>query len=399
MIFINYRAQEQAGYAALLDRELAERFGPDAVFRASRSIPPGADFTRDILDSLQQCQVLLAVMGPSWLAAGRRCGTAADGVDWVHREIAEAFVANVRVIPILVEDAGMPSPLELSADIADLVRCQYLRLHHRSIGSDIERLVDELIRLVPELAADRHHPYEFRRRDVRLYRVLGNPAPTTRIGLVTGTIRRVRGADIWVNSENTDMEMARITEFSISGIIRYWGARRDQTGRVVEDTIARELAAAVGDRRPVAPAAAFVTGAGALTETNNVHHVIHVAAVQGEPGAGFRQIAEVGRCVTAALTEAERLARAGRPARTILIPLLGTGMAAADTRRTASALLCAALDHVEGVPRTALRMIYFLAYSDRDLAALTEAIRGLPLASADEPDRRAGEVADSGSDD
>jgi len=75
----------------LLDRELAERFGPDAVFRASRSIPPGADFTREILDSLRQCHVLLAVMGPGWLAAGRRAGAHSGDVDWVHREIAEAF--------------------------------------------------------------------------------------------------------------------------------------------------------------------------------------------------------------------------------------------------------------------------------------------------------------------
>jgi O-acetyl-ADP-ribose deacetylase (regulator of RNase III) len=144
--------------------------------------------------------------------------------------------------------------------------------------------------------------------------------------VVSGSIRRVRFAEVWVNPENTDMEMPRITEFSISAIIRYGGARLDQAGRVTEDLIADELAAAVGQRRPVAPGTAVVTGAGRLTETHNVHFVIHVAGVQGEPGAGFRQIRNIGDCVTNALDQADRLTRTGHQASTVLVPVLGVGM-------------------------------------------------------------------------
>src|SRR5215468_1194420 len=117
------------------------------------------------------------------------------------------------------------------------------------------------------------------------------------------------------------MEMARFTEFSISGIIRYWGAQRDQIGRVSVDCVAEELASKVGDRRPVAPGTVIVTAGGALTTSNNVCHIIHVAAVHGEPGAGFRQVQNIGWCVTKALIEADRLASADEHVRAVLIPL------------------------------------------------------------------------------
>jgi O-acetyl-ADP-ribose deacetylase (regulator of RNase III) len=374
-IFINYRVHDQAGYAALLDRELARRFGPDAVFRASRSIRPGDDFVREILRNVRTASVLLAVIGPGWAEAGR---SKVNGtVDWVRLEIAEALMSGVRVIPILVEDANMPIEAELPDDIAALARCQYLRLHHRSIETGIAQVVTDLRRLVPQLRGD-HDPHnDVAESDVRRYRLSG-AASSCRIGLVSGSIRRVRFADVWVNSENTDMEMPRYAEFSVSSIIRYWGALRDHTGRVITDVIADELAERVGARRPVAAGAAFVTGSGWLAESHNVRYVIHVAAVQGVPGTGFRQVPDIGGCVTNALVEAERLTHADPPAHSILFPLLGTGVGGAAIRPTARALLDAAVDFITSRPDTSLRTIYFLAYTESELAEVEDVLREMP---------------------
>jgi hypothetical protein len=71
-------------------------------------------------------------------------------------------------------------------------------------------------------------------------------APAKIIGLITGDIRDVKGVDVWVNSENTNMQMARHFDRSISSVIRYCGAKTKH-GIVVEDTIAKELAEAVGE--------------------------------------------------------------------------------------------------------------------------------------------------------
>jgi O-acetyl-ADP-ribose deacetylase (regulator of RNase III) len=203
-------------------------------------------------------------------------------------------------------------------------------------------------------------------------------APACVIGIRPGRILRVHDVDIWVNSENTDMEMPRFNEFSISSIIRYHGARHDAAGHVVDDVIADELARVVGNHRPVAPGAAFVTGPGELATTNGVRRIIHVAAVHGEPGAGFRQVRQVGACVANALAQAERLAAEDGSLRTILFPLLGVGMAGASVPQTATELVAAAADHLAATPGTLLRGIYFLAYQDTERAALGQALDGHP---------------------
>jgi O-acetyl-ADP-ribose deacetylase (regulator of RNase III) len=191
------------------------------------------------------------------------------------------------------------------------------------------------------------------------------------VGIVTGDLRRVRCAEVWVNPENTSMTMARFEEYAVSAIIRFEGALRDEAGRVVRDSIAEELAGKVAGRAPVAPGTAIATGAGQLLRSNGVRYVIHVAAVQGEPGEGFRQILDIGRCVTAALTLMDELSTGQRPShpplRTILFPLLGTGVGGGDLQATVTALLGATLDYLAG--RTAgERTVYFLAYTDVELA-------------------------------
>jgi O-acetyl-ADP-ribose deacetylase (regulator of RNase III) len=206
---------------------------------------------------------------------------------------------------------------------------------------------------------------------IQLYRVSDDRF----VGIVTGDLRRVRCAEVWVNSENTSMQMARFDEFSISAIIRYQGARRDRAGQVVDDRIANELAAQLAGRRSVSAGTAIVTGAGEL-RSNGVRHVVHVAAVQGEPGAGFRQIREVGRCVTNALTEIDKLADQP-PSRTVLFPLLGTGQGSAELRSTVDALLGAVVDYFAAVPATHFTTVYFLAYTDVELAVCEAACKAL----------------------
>lgn len=213
-------------------------------------------------------------------------------------------------------------------------------------------------------------------REIRLFRLAPPYSSPCRIGVIAGSIKRVRSVDIWVSSENTDMEMSRTTEFTISGIIRYWGADRDDAGRVVNDVIAEELAAKVRGRAPVTPGSAFVTGSGFLRDSHQVRHIIHVASVQGEPGAGFRQVSDIRLCVTNALLLAERVGADDPRARTILFPLLGVGSGRGAVRPTATDMITAAVDHLAERSRTRLRGIYLLGYSRSELATVTECLVG-----------------------
>jgi O-acetyl-ADP-ribose deacetylase (regulator of RNase III) len=379
-VFVNYRVREQGGYATLLHRELSRIFGSDQVFLASCSIPPGDDFVAEIFRTLQRCKILLAVMGPQWPEFNSD-----SEHDWVHREIAEAFRCGIRVIPVLVDDAELPAEKELPDGIAALARCQYVRLRHYSVESDLDRLVREIRNVAPAL--DPNRAVEPFITTPSLYKLVTDHESPCLIGVIPGTIRRVRTVDIWVNSENTEMRMARHAEFNISAIIRYWGSARDETGTVVEDLVADDLEAKVAGRRPVAPGTVITTTAGMLTTTHNVRHIMHIAAVQGEPGAGFRQVRDIGWCVSNALIHAECLA-ATSGANSILFPLLGTGVAEATITPTARAMVLAALDHLAQHPETRLSRIYFLAYNQREKSRLNEVLRAMPVAAAPERDHR-----------
>lgn len=150
-IFVNYRGDDGQNSAALLKYALSERFGADEVFLAPTMIPPGSDFERELLRGVRGAEVLLAVVGPAWLTVTHPSGVRAidrDG-DWVRREIAEAFAAGARVIPVLVDSAVRLTDATLPEDIEPLRRCQFLRLRHADFQSDLDRIAAELARYVP----------------------------------------------------------------------------------------------------------------------------------------------------------------------------------------------------------------------------------------------------------
>jgi O-acetyl-ADP-ribose deacetylase (regulator of RNase III) len=105
-----------------------------------------------------------------------------------------------------------------------------------------------------------------------------------------------------------------------------------------------------------------------------------VASVQGEPGAGFRQVRNVGECVTNALARAEELGVAS-----ILFPLLGVASGHGDVRVTATTMITAAIDHLTDRPATALRAIYLLGYTRSELSTLTACLTDSPYLQGRRP--------------
>jgi hypothetical protein len=152
-VFINYRRADSGSYGALLYVDLVRYLGPGVVFMDNMSIVAGADFTVELLERVRRTRVLLAVIGPSWLTGtdglGRRLIDDPD--DWVRRELAVAFAAAVRVVPVLIDGARMPTEDELPVEIGALGRCQYRLLRATDVVSDLDRLRRDLHVLAPGL--------------------------------------------------------------------------------------------------------------------------------------------------------------------------------------------------------------------------------------------------------
>jgi len=189
--------------------------------------------------------------------------------------------------------------------------------------------------------------------------------PNKHIGIITGDIQNIKEVDIWVNSENTSMEMARHYERSISATIRYLGAVKNQAGHVKEDTIAKALRDEVG-ANDVAPGTVIYTTSGELEKTNNVKKIFHAASVVGQPGRGYTPIGDLTECIRNALEKADSSALANEELHSILFPLMGTGTTRLSAQGIADQLIDAAVSYIEENPQSKINKIYFLAYNEQD---------------------------------
>jgi hypothetical protein len=142
-VFISYRRQETSDLAGRLYDRLIDRFGEAKVFMDVDTIEPGADFTEAITQAVGTCQVLLAVIGPQWLAAADKHGRRRldDPDDIVRVEVEAALARGVRVIPLLAGGAEMPQRHDLPGSLGGLARRHALAVRHDSFRADVARLI------------------------------------------------------------------------------------------------------------------------------------------------------------------------------------------------------------------------------------------------------------------
>ncbi len=145
-VFISYRRSDSGPRVGRLHDRLVARLGAERVFLDVESIPAGEDFDRFIADSLSKVDIVLAVIGPQWLELrdhqGLRRLDAED--DLVRREIAAALNARLRVIPVLVGGATMPTADQLPADIVELAGRNTVEIGERQFLRDADDLIEQL---------------------------------------------------------------------------------------------------------------------------------------------------------------------------------------------------------------------------------------------------------------
>ena len=142
-IFINYRREDSIGTAGRLRDRLAEAFGEENLFMDVDNIPAGVDFVADLNNQVAACRVFLAVIGPNWLDAKDESGVRRldNPDDFVTIEIAAALARDIRVIPVLVDNARMPKADKLPDPIKPLVRRNAVEVRNSQFRRDAETLV------------------------------------------------------------------------------------------------------------------------------------------------------------------------------------------------------------------------------------------------------------------
>ena len=188
-ITISYRRADSDAMAGRIRDRLADYYGPDSIFIDIDSIPVGVDFREQIKSELSKNDALLVVVGPKWRGPGKG-GRARinDENDPVRVEVETALARGIPVVPILVNGASMPKPIELPESL------RTFSFHNAATvdaGQDFHPHMERLIRSLDQvLGRESAPPAQTRPARTRLF-------PWAAIGLAICLVAGAGAAGIW----------------------------------------------------------------------------------------------------------------------------------------------------------------------------------------------------------
>ena len=148
-IFISYRRDDTRQAAGRLADDLSDQLGAERIFRDIEKIELGVDFEQALNQALENCEIMLVLIGRQWLTVADAQGQRRldHPNDWIRIEIVTALKRGVRVVPVLIDGAPLPSEADLPEDLRPLVRRQALAVEDARWKSDVARLAESLARV------------------------------------------------------------------------------------------------------------------------------------------------------------------------------------------------------------------------------------------------------------
>jgi uncharacterized protein (DUF2252 family) len=156
-VFISYRRDDSKYQARMIHAAFCQVIPRHHVFMDVDTIMPGANFRQIIQGWVNQCEVLLALIGPGWVDAGepkanrRRLDNPSD---FVRVEIREALTRGISVVPVLLDGTPMPNIDQLPNDLKELVDRQAEFVEYRTFDSDVAQLIRKLGLAAPDPQED-----------------------------------------------------------------------------------------------------------------------------------------------------------------------------------------------------------------------------------------------------
>ena len=146
-VFISYRRDDARWQAREIYRALKQVLPSDHVFMDIDSIPIGVDFVKFLEGWVEQCDIMLALIGAGWAEGidpktGRRRLDNPD--DFVRIEVRKGLSRGIPVVPIMLDGATIPGAGQLPDDLQRLLRHNAEFIDHRTVDTDVERLIRKL---------------------------------------------------------------------------------------------------------------------------------------------------------------------------------------------------------------------------------------------------------------
>lgn len=145
-VFISYRRSDTEPMAMRFYNRLMQAFGQDRVFIDHEVIEGGAELDEIIKVRLLRSNCVYVLIGENWYSERLR-----DPNDWVRQEIKLAMDSGKYVVPVLVNDATMPSEEKLQK--VKLERLRKFAGKPLNDNTDFDKQCEALVRIAKERAA------------------------------------------------------------------------------------------------------------------------------------------------------------------------------------------------------------------------------------------------------
>jgi hypothetical protein len=157
-IFISYRRADTKAYAGRLYDRLVTAFGRTNIFMDVDNIPAGADFRGVLRHAVSTCDVILVLIGSSWVTIQDEKGKPRldDPDDFVRLEVETALQRqNAKVIPVYVGGADTPKANQLPLALRELAFRNGVPLRDNpDFHPDVDRLIEKIRGRKPSLRYD-----------------------------------------------------------------------------------------------------------------------------------------------------------------------------------------------------------------------------------------------------
>jgi hypothetical protein len=141
-ITISYRREDSGIITGRIFDRLANHYGRNAVFRDIDNIPAGVDFREQIDETLDQSDVVLAIVGPRWIGSHSGRDRLSEPSDPVRVEVETALQKRKPLVPVLVLNAQMPTVEQLPSSLHDFA-------YRNAVTIDAEQDFDvHMVRLI-----------------------------------------------------------------------------------------------------------------------------------------------------------------------------------------------------------------------------------------------------------
>lgn len=145
-VFISYRRADSAAYTGRLYDSLSDHIDKGSLFMDLDKIPGGVDFVEAVKNAIDSARAMIVVIGPEWLTIRHDDGPPRiqDPNDHVHQEVALGLERGIRVFPVLVGGATMPSQSDLPVGLQELARRNAREISDSRWVDDVGKLIADL---------------------------------------------------------------------------------------------------------------------------------------------------------------------------------------------------------------------------------------------------------------